>query len=183
MLRFEKVPIDKKRIESAVSALRDGDMSQVEYLTAAHMGLAACIAGKFVKRNLDIEDEIYSSVQDILYSKIVDIGKRDVLKDNNISPYLNSHIAFSLRKLVEKIRLTQSREEGSTESYCFNDAVYNLVLDEIRTSPVFTPKEKEYIELLLEGNNSKELTTKLGVSRQRLSIVKRSLAAKLKEFI
>jgi hypothetical protein len=183
MLIFDKIPIDKEKVASCVQLLRDGDLTQVNYLTDAHMGLAACIAGKFAKRNPDIEDEIYSSVQEILFSKLLDIGKRPVLRDNDISPYLNKHISFSLRKLIEKIRLAQSREITIAEPVCFNNAVYNLVLEEIRTSDVFTAKEKEYIGLLFDGNTSKELVDKLGVSRQRLSIVRRSLAEKLKEFI
>lgn len=180
MIKYKKIQTTPEKIEEAVEKLRGGDKSQINFLCNCHIGLVSKVASHFAKNYPHLDSEIYSYAMEVMVSKLNSIAEQEILRDNNLAAYLVSNVSYRLRRKVKQ----QYEESLDGHDMATNgDAQYNCLVNELLNSKLLTPKEREFLALLIEGWSTAEIVEKMNVSRQRVAIVKRALATKLKEFL
>jgi len=160
------------------------------------IGLSYFLANKFIRRFPQYAEELRAIAVEHLVVTLNKIENGQALtKDNNVGAYINASTVYALLHWLRKQKKQTDRmvpvilDERSNENifldtlYTYNTALYNLLLDDIMNTDVFSEKEKLYIQLRLDGLEDYEISKVLKVKVERIAAFKHSLKKRLYDFL
>ena len=167
--------------------LRSGDLSAKKRLIEGHTRLVLTIANRFTARYPYLKDQIEETVLMNLVEKIERISSGSALtKGDNLGGLLNSTSVFKIKELIHNIFSERSKRRNTAinkEPTVFNTALSNLFVDSIMCSSEFTQNEKFIIGQRFQGFNDEEIAICMGVSKQRVALVRVKLRERLDKYL
>lgn len=184
----EHVSQDNK---SLLDRLSSGDISARDDLAISNVRLVLKIAHKFIPNFKEFADEIEDEAIQNLILKLERIRTGQTkMHDSNIGAVLNKTTVYRIQDLLKKKRHDEQNQikirtylKRSLPPFVHNDALVNLVKEEILTSAIFTEREHSYIKMKFDGYIDVEIADTLGISKSSVTWIKKSVEQKLKDFI
>jgi ATP/maltotriose-dependent transcriptional regulator MalT len=189
-----KQKFPKYNLEVSVTLLNElkkGSIKARDQLAEGNARLVLKIAHKFIRHYKELSDEIEDVAMRNLFERLesIRIGKT-VLVDSNLGAYLNKTTVFRIQDFINKEQKVLKKKvliidhlRETAPLVAFNPAVYNIMLDEILHSDVFSERELLYIRMKLDGRSDSDIAEELSLSKSSITWLKKKLEPKLKDFI
>lgn len=177
--------------ERLLEDLKKGSYQARDQLARRNARLVLKIAHKFIPSYFELQDELEDVAMRNLIERLESIRSGNtILRDSNLGAFLNKTTVFRLKDFIEKERkdlkrkiliIDHFKKIGSTA--VMNEAVFNLLKEEILNSEKFTDREKKFIEMKLNGFLDVEIAEELQLSKSSMTWLKKNLEPKIKEFL
>ena len=182
---------DKKLTQSLLTDLRAGSIEARDKIAELNARLVLKIAHRFIPSYLDSCEDLEDVALRSLIERLESIRKgKTVLRDDNIGAYLNKTTVFRLQDFLRKKQRDYKNSKNlvrllkiSQQAIVHNQAIYNLIKEEILTSDVFTDQDKTYISLKIDGYSDVEVAKHLSTSKSNITWIKNRIRPKLKDFL
>lgn len=200
-------PLKPSDLEPLVARLRQGDETVKPTIVGHHMRLAMSIVSKFAGRYYYLVDDLVGAAM-VGICQAVDWAPTH-LYDNNITPYIYQTCERHVRDLIEKrlaitiprgvfcslqdernlflpvVNFTTKLDDEGNEYEQMDEIAaktveeHPLLFEELLESLALSAKEKTVLQMLLEAYTQDEIAAVVGLTRQRVSQISKSIGARL----
>lgn len=200
----------KKSTEGLVERLRQGDRSVIGELYDENKYLARHLARKFARESRAERGEIIAYACFNMYLAIHECCEQNKLVDNNLSPYITARLvnrlkfflqrerrrakslkrfAGSLRKGVILKSKKNDDDEEETNEVGFDvptlerEGIEGVDVLDIIEKLIRNDRDRQILELRVEGLTDEEIGGRLGVSKQRITKIRDEMKTRLQRLM
>lgn len=182
---------DRTSSSELIDQTVQGDFDARNKLISQNVRLVLKIAHKFIPKHRGLADEIEEVAIRSLIERLEKIRTGEIqLRDHNIGALINRTTVFriqdflkqALKDVANHASLQEAWKESSTP-VVHNNALYNILREEILASPVFCEQERIYLQLKFDGYTDVEAADIMKRSKSNISRIKKNIAPKIKEFL
>lgn len=173
--------ITQERVNELLPELKNGSYPARDELIEGHIRLVLGISNQFAKKFPALKEDIESKSYDVLVDKLEKLRSgKNTIEHTNLGGFINKCIVGELRRFTKKeVEIFKKNREFEVDIESA-DTTFNRLVEDIQNDVVFTETEKILLTMRIQGYTDSEIGEKLGVTQQRVWLVRRTEAFRKK---